>query len=83
MLKKTPIRRETRGRALNGSEVVRWDRGDVTVRKYDRFQEARRDGSRWATAWQAATVAEGRGTMGDGVANGHGRTFSGLGAHPV
>ena len=32
----------------------------VTVRNYDRLQEARRDGSRWATAWQAATVTGGR-----------------------
>ena len=36
-----------------------------TVRNYYRLQEARRDGSRWATAWQAATVAGGRGTMDD------------------
>ena len=38
----------------------------VTVRSCDGLREARRDGSPWATAWQAATVARRRGTMDDG-----------------
>ena len=45
----------------------------VTVLNYDMLQEAHRDGSRRATAWQAATVAGGRGTTARRRGDGHGQ----------
>ena len=48
----------------------------VTVRNYDRLQEARQDGSRWATACQAATVTGGREEQWEGRKRRRGRPRS-------